>query len=80
MAMLEGKAIVITGSGRGIGAACAKGVARQGASVVVNDVDAAFADETVAAITATGGTAIANLKLTHLPRITLRWKSDSSRR
>jgi len=59
MAMLEGKAIVITGSGRGIGAACAKGVARQGASVVVNDVDAAFADETVAAITATGGTAIA---------------------
>ena len=37
--ILEGKAIVITGSGRGIGAACAKGCARQGAAVVINDVD-----------------------------------------
>lgn len=59
MAMLEGKAVVITGSGRGIGAACAKGAARQGASVVVNDVDATLVDETVAAITEAGGTAIA---------------------
>src|SRR5690349_12897016 len=59
MTMLEGKAVVITGSGRGIGAACAKGVARQGASVIVNDVDAKLAEETVAAISAAGGTAVA---------------------
>jgi len=39
MKILEGKAIVITGSGRGIGAACAKGCARRGAAVVINDVD-----------------------------------------
>src|SRR5260221_13909406 len=56
-AMLAGKAVVITGAGRGIGAACARGVARQGASVVVNDVDQAAADETVDAIKAEGGTA-----------------------
>jgi NAD(P)-dependent dehydrogenase (short-subunit alcohol dehydrogenase family) len=57
--MLSGKAVVITGAGRGIGAACARGVARQGASVVVNDVDAAEADRTVSEIKQDGGTAIA---------------------
>ena len=56
--MLENKAVVITGSGKGIGAACALGAARQGASVVVNDVDDC-ARETVDAITAAGGTAVA---------------------
>jgi NAD(P)-dependent dehydrogenase (short-subunit alcohol dehydrogenase family) len=56
--MLSGKAVVITGAGRGIGAACARGVGRQGASVVVNDVDAAEADRTVGEIKAEGGTAI----------------------
>jgi NAD(P)-dependent dehydrogenase (short-subunit alcohol dehydrogenase family) len=59
MKVLEGKAVVITGSGRGIGAACAKGCARQGAAVVVNDVRVAEANETVAAIKAEGGKAIA---------------------
>lgn len=56
--MLAGKAVVITGAGRGIGAACARGVARQGASVVVNDLDAGEAEQTVGAIRADGGTAI----------------------
>jgi NAD(P)-dependent dehydrogenase (short-subunit alcohol dehydrogenase family) len=59
MALLEGKAVVITGSGRGIGAACARGAARRGAAVVVNDIDAEPANETVAAIKAEGGKAIA---------------------
>ncbi len=57
MKALEGKAVVVTGSGRGIGAACAKGCARQGAAVVVNDIDAHEARETAAAIEAAGGTA-----------------------
>lgn len=59
MGMLEGKAVVITGSGRGIGAACAMGAARQGASVVVNDVDAKTAEATAASIREDGGKAIA---------------------
>ena len=56
--ILKNKAVVITGSGRGIGAACAKGAARQGARVVVNDVDDS-ARETAEAIVAAGGEAIA---------------------
>jgi NAD(P)-dependent dehydrogenase (short-subunit alcohol dehydrogenase family) len=59
MGMLEGKAVVITGSGRGIGAACAKGCARQGALIVINDIDADVAEETAAAIRAEGGEAVA---------------------
>ena len=59
MGILEGKAVIITGSGRGIGAACAIGAAMQGAAVVVNDVDADVAEESAAAIRDAGGTAIA---------------------
>jgi NAD(P)-dependent dehydrogenase (short-subunit alcohol dehydrogenase family) len=59
MAMLDGKAVVITGSGRGIGAACARGAGAQGASVVVNDIDADVAGEVAEAIVAAGGRAIA---------------------
>jgi NAD(P)-dependent dehydrogenase (short-subunit alcohol dehydrogenase family) len=44
MGILDGKAIVITGSGAGIGAEYAKGCARQGASVVVNDIYAEDAE------------------------------------
>jgi NAD(P)-dependent dehydrogenase (short-subunit alcohol dehydrogenase family) len=58
MRLLQGKAIVITGSGRGIGAACAKGCARQGAAVVVNDIDPVDANDTAAAIAADGGKVI----------------------
>ncbi|HTV95474.1 MAG TPA: SDR family oxidoreductase [Steroidobacteraceae bacterium] len=59
MKILAGKAVVITGSGRGIGAACAKGCARRGAAVVVNDIDPVDANDTAAAIVAEGGEAVA---------------------
>jgi NAD(P)-dependent dehydrogenase (short-subunit alcohol dehydrogenase family) len=58
---LAGKAVVVTGSGRGIGAAYARHAASEGAKVVVNDVDAGSAGETVAAIRAAGGTAVARV-------------------
>lgn len=56
---LEGKAIVITGAGGGLGAAYARHAAGCGAHVVVNDITPAAAASTVAAIEAFGGEAIA---------------------
>src|SRR5215469_6968328 len=58
---LSGKAVVITGAGRGIGAAVAKAVAGAGGAVVVNDVDAGPANECMDAIRAAGGRAIAHV-------------------
>ncbi|WP_062382931.1 SDR family NAD(P)-dependent oxidoreductase [Demequina iriomotensis] len=58
-APLRGKVAVVTGSGRGLGLAYAQELARRGASVVVNDVDAAAAEEAVASIEAAGGAACA---------------------
>jgi len=66
---LQGKSIVITGSGRGIGRALAMLAAAEGAKVVVNDPgvsmdgsgsDKSPADEVVDAIRSAGGTAVAN--------------------
>jgi NAD(P)-dependent dehydrogenase (short-subunit alcohol dehydrogenase family) len=58
---LTGKAAVVTGSGRGLGRAYAQALAAAGASVVVNDVDADAANETVSLITGEGGTAVAEI-------------------
>ena len=58
MGMLEGKVAIITGSGRGIGAAAAKMFAAEGASVIVSDLDPEPAEQTAAAIRAVGGKAI----------------------
>jgi NAD(P)-dependent dehydrogenase (short-subunit alcohol dehydrogenase family) len=58
---LTGKVAVVTGSGRGLGLAYATELARRGAAVVINDVDAAVAQDAVAAITAAGGTAVAEV-------------------
>ncbi|MBC7192333.1 SDR family oxidoreductase [Marinobacter sp.] len=56
---LQGKVAIVSGSGRGIGREIALKLASEGASVVVNDLDAGPAEETVAAITAAGGKAVA---------------------
>jgi NAD(P)-dependent dehydrogenase (short-subunit alcohol dehydrogenase family) len=52
---LDGKAAVVTGSGRGLGRAYAVALAKAGAGVVVNDVDEDAARETVALIGGAGG-------------------------
>ena len=60
MGVLEGRAAVVTGGGRGIGRGHCLHLAEQGAAVVVCDVDAAEARKVVEEIAAKGGKAVAS--------------------
>lgn len=57
MARLDGKVAIVTGGARSIGAAFAKGLASEGAKVVIADLDAA--EETLGIIKQAGGEAMA---------------------
>jgi NAD(P)-dependent dehydrogenase (short-subunit alcohol dehydrogenase family) len=57
--MLDGRVAVVTGAGSGIGRATALRLAAEGARVVVNDIDAASAVETAAALRTGGADAVA---------------------
>ncbi|WP_035750336.1 SDR family NAD(P)-dependent oxidoreductase [Arthrobacter sp. 35W] len=54
---LEGRVALVTGAGSGIGRAVAVGLAREGADVIVVDIDPARSDDTAQAIEEAGGTA-----------------------
>ena len=59
MTLLDGKVAVITGAGTGLGRAYAHLLAREGASIVVNDYAAEPANAVVCEICAAGGKAVA---------------------
>lgn len=59
MGQLDGRVAIVTGSGRGIGQQVALRLARDGANVVVNDLDEAPAKETIAMIEKLGRKAVA---------------------
>lgn len=58
---LSDKAVVVTGAGRGLGAAVGRAAAAAGAAVVVNDVDPQPAEECANAIRAAGGRAVVHV-------------------
>ncbi len=69
MGLLDGKVVIVTGAGGGIGREYALALAKEGASVVVNDLGGArdgtgggnaMADQVVEQIKAAGGEAVAN--------------------
>jgi NAD(P)-dependent dehydrogenase (short-subunit alcohol dehydrogenase family) len=70
MGMMDGKAVLVTGAGRGVGRGIALAMARAGASVVVNDLGVSLtgegqegaspAEQVVEEIRALGGKAVAN--------------------
>ena len=55
---VQGKSIIVTGAGSGIGAGIAQRLAAEGASVVVNDINAAMGQGVAAGIRASGGNAV----------------------
>jgi NAD(P)-dependent dehydrogenase (short-subunit alcohol dehydrogenase family) len=58
MKLLEGRNVVVTGAGSGIGRATAEALAAEGAVVAAVDLDRAAAEETIARLPTVGGVAV----------------------
>ena len=59
MGRLDGRVVIVTGGAQGIGKAYSEGLAREGASVVVADINASAADALVRALGESGGDTLA---------------------
>ncbi len=58
MGVLEGKAVIVTGAGRGLGRAYAMAMAAEGARLLINDIDVEEAEGVAREIGEAGGTAV----------------------
>src|SRR3954471_15912108 len=59
MGLMDGKVVVVTGGGNGIGRAYCLGIAREGGTAVVADIDGAAAERVARAVADSGGKALA---------------------
>jgi NAD(P)-dependent dehydrogenase (short-subunit alcohol dehydrogenase family) len=80
---LDGKVAFVTGAASGIGRATALAFAREGANVVVADIDQRGNQDTVGAIEDLGGQALAVVcdvtrSETSRPRSTTQWKGSGA--
>ena len=60
MGLCDGRAVIVTGAGRGLGRAHALAFAAEGAAVVVNELDGEVGQQVVDEIVAAGGRAVGN--------------------
>ena len=60
MGICDGRTVIITGAGGGLGRAYALAFAAEGANVVINDIRAEAAQAVAAEVTAAGGRSLAN--------------------
>ena len=63
---IDGKVAIVTGAGRGIGAACARGLAEAGADIVLASRTPAQLDEVAAEVRALGRRAIVEIGRAHV--------------
>lgn len=54
---IKDKVVIVTGGGRGIGLACARRLAEEGAAVMIGEIDPALGEQAVASLTDEGHTA-----------------------
>ena len=80
MALLDNKLTLITGAGGGLGSALALGFAREGARVIVADIDGARATAVAAQIQATGGQAWGEVLDVTDRDATRRWATELTQR
>ena len=80
MGLMNNKLVLVTGAGGGLGTAIALGFAREGARVIVADIDPARAARVAAQVQASGGVAYSETLDVTQREATQRWAQDIAQR